>query len=137
MNMGIRFKAIGSLFVLLVAGTAFQSKAIAESQTPAEAFERTYFKNDRNFYDNGTVFRQLDWMFGFRNSFPESEIARDAEAVNNLFHDTLQQQVGNDPYIRTPDLPTPYTSSVMSSPRLNMNKLRTGTEFRFENTPPR
>jgi hypothetical protein len=73
----------------------------------------------------------------FRNSFPESEIARDAELVNVVYRDVLNQQVGNDPYIRTPDLPNPYNTSLMMSPRLNSNMLKTGTEFRFETVPPR
>ena len=80
--------------------------------------------------------RQLDSFLGsgsgFSNSFPENEIARDAELVNTLYRDVLTQQSSNDPYLRTPDLPNPYDSSLLMSPRLNGNKLKVGTEFRFE-----
>jgi hypothetical protein len=143
--MGIKFKAVGGLLVLLAASISIPAfaddKGTANYETANEVFDRAYFKNDRNFYGNNTFRRQIDWLVGsgslFRNSFPESEIARDAELVNVVYRDVLNQQVGNDPYIRTPDLPNPYNTSLMMSPRLNSNKLKTGTEFRFETVPPR
>jgi hypothetical protein len=143
--MGIKFKAVGSLLVLLAASISIPAfaddKGTTNYETANEIFDRAYFKNDRNFYGNNTFRRQIDWLVGsgslFRNSFPENEIARDAELVNVVYRDVLNQQVGNDPYIRTPDLPNPYNTSLMMSPRLNSNKLKTGTEFRFDTMPPR
>lgn len=143
--MGIKFQAIGGLLVLLAASISIPAfaddKGTTNYETPNEVFDRAFFKNDRNFYGNNTFKRQIDWLVGsgslFRNSFPESEIARDAELVNVVYRDVLNQQVGNDPYIRTPDLPNPYNTSLMMSPRLNSNKLKTGTEFRFDTVPPR
>ncbi|MBW4608097.1 MAG: hypothetical protein KME22_12960 [Hassallia sp. WJT32-NPBG1] len=143
--MGIKFKAVGSLLVLLAASISVPAfaddKGTTNYETANEVFDRAFFKNDPNFYGNNTFKRQIDWIVGsgslFRNSFPENEIARDAELVNVVYRDVLNQQVGNDPYIRTPDLPNPYNTSLMMSPRLNSNKLKTGTEFRFETVPPR
>ncbi len=144
--MGIKLKTFGGLLVLLAAGIAFPSVVSAQTETPKtettnDVFERAYFRHDRNFYENGSLKRQLDSFLGsgsgFGGSFPENEIARDAELVNTLYHDVLTQQVGNDPYIRTPDLPNPYDTSLMMSPRLNSNKLKVGTEFRFETLPSR
>jgi hypothetical protein len=143
--MGIKFKAVGSLLVLLAASISVPAfaddKQTTNYETANEVFDRAFFKNDRNFYGNNTFKRQIDWIVGsgslFRNSFPENEIARDAELVNVVYRDVLNQQVSNDPYIRTPDLPNPYNTSLMMSPRLNSNKLKTGTEFRFETVPPR
>ncbi|MGI2904054.1 hypothetical protein [Tolypothrix sp. VBCCA 56010] len=143
--MGIKFQALGGLLVLLAASISIPAfaddKGTTNYETPNEVFDRAFFKNDRNFYGNNTFRRQIDWLVGpgslFRNSFPESEIARDAELVNVVYRDILNQQVGNDPYIRTPDLPNPYNTSLMMSPRLNSNKLKTGTEFRFDTVPPR
>ncbi|WP_193193744.1 hypothetical protein [Nostoc sp. MG11] len=143
--MGIKLKTLSGLLVLTV-GIAFPSVVSAQTETPNyettnDVFERAFFRHDRNFYDNGSFRRQLDSFLGpgsgFRNSFPENEIARDAELVNTVYHDVLTQQVGNDPYIRTPDLPNPYDTSLLMSPRLNTNKLKVGTEFRFETLPPR
>lgn len=144
--MGIKFKTFSGLLVLLAAAIAFPSVASAQTESPKtettnDAFERAYFRHDRNFYENGSLKRQLDSFLGsgasFGGSFPENEIARDAQLINTLYHDVLTQQVGNDPYIRTPDLPNPYDTSLMMSPRLNSNKLKVGTEFRFETLPPR
>ncbi|MEH1830563.1 MAG: hypothetical protein V7L29_00355 [Nostoc sp.] len=143
--MRIKLKTFGGLLVLLAAGVAFPSIASAQTQTPNyqttnDVFEQAYFRHDRNFYENGSLKRQLDSFLGsgssFGGSFPENEIARDAELVNTLYHDVLTQQVGNDPYIRTPDLPNPYNTSLMMSPFFNSNKLKVGTEFRFETLPP-
>ncbi|MCC5637309.1 hypothetical protein LC593_15850 [Nostoc sp. CHAB 5844] len=144
--MRIKFKPFSGLLVLLATGLIFPSVASAETETPNyetanEAFERAYFRHDRNFYENNTPKRQLQNFLGngsgFRNSFPENEIARDAELVNTLYRDVMTQQVGNDPYLRTPDLPNPYDTSLLASPRLNTNKLKVGTEFHFETASPR
>ena len=139
--MGIKFKTFGGLLVLLAAGIAFPSIASAQTETTNDAFERAYFRHDRNFYENGSLKRQLDSFLGsgssFGGSFPENEIARDAQLINTLYHDVLTQQVGNDPYIRTPDLPNPYDTSLIMSPRFNSNKLKVGTEFKFDTLPPR
>ncbi|MCC5615777.1 hypothetical protein LC605_12000 [Nostoc sp. CHAB 5836] len=144
--MRIKFQTFGGLLMLLATGIAFPSVASAQRQTPktettSDVFERAYFRHDRNFYENSSLKRQLDSFLGsgsaFGGSFPENEIARDAQLLNTLYHDVLTQQVGNDPYIRTPDLPNPYDTSLMMSPRFNSNKLKVGTEFRFETLPSR
>ena len=113
--MGINFKAVGGLLMLMAITVSFPSTAVAETeiynyQTPNEVFERAFFKNDPNFYGNNTLRRELDFILGvglLNNSFTENEIARDGELVNIVYRDVLQQQVGNDPYIRTRDLPNP------------------------------
>jgi hypothetical protein len=144
--MSINFKIFSGLLVLLATSSAFSSSASAQTKTPNyettnDVFERAFFRHDRNFYENGSLKRQVDsWLgigVGFGGSFPENEITRDAELVNTLYRDVLTQQVGNDPYIRTPDLPNPYDTSLLGSPRLNTDKLKVGTEFRFETLPPR
>lgn len=143
--MCLRFRPLSGLLVL-VATMSFPMVATAETetsnyQTPNDVIERAYFKNDPNFYRNQGLRRDINFLLGpgsiFRNSYPETEIARDAELVNTVYQDVLQQQVSNDPYIRTPDLPNPYNSSLLMSPGLNAEKLRTGTEFRFETGLPR
>ncbi|WP_460202046.1 hypothetical protein [Scytonema sp. NUACC21] len=143
--MGAKFRALGGLLILL-ASMSFPAVATADTEVPKyqttnEVFERAFFKNDPNFYRNQSIWRQLDFILGkgslFRNSFPEQEIARDAELMNFVYRDVLNQQATHDPYIRTPDLPNPYTSSILMSPALNANQLKTGTEFRFETNSSR
>ena len=138
--MSLKFKVFSSVFVLF-ATISFSAVAAAQTrtssyETPGDVFNRAYFNNDRDFYNNQSYQREINLIFGpgslLRNSFPENEIARDAELVNAVYHDALYQQVSSDPYIRTPDLPNPYNSSLITSPRLNGSQLRVGTEFRFE-----
>jgi hypothetical protein len=143
MKINLKYQHIGSLIVLFTAAFGVPSVASAQnapnSQSPNAVIERAFFKDDPNFYGNNSFSRNIDWMLGpgtlFRNSFPENEIARDAELVNIVYRDLLVQQSTNDPIIRTPDLPNPYSSSLLMSPQ--MNRLRAGTEFRFEGVQSR
>ncbi|NWF60242.1 MAG: hypothetical protein HXY43_13505 [Fischerella sp.] len=146
--MTFKFKALGGLLVIFATAIAFPAVAKEEMQTPNyeyetanEVFERAYFKNDPNFFGNTTTKSNINFLVGpgslSRSSFPEKQIARDAELVNLVYRDTLYQQVSNDPYLRTPDLPNPYNTSLLMSPGLNASKLKVGTEFRFEQMPPR
>ncbi len=139
--MGIKFPALSGLLVLLATSFAFLPVAKAETETINNTFERAYFRHDPNFYENRTFKRQVESLIGskgkFGSAFPDNEIAKDAELVNTLYHDALAQQTTNDPYLRTPDLPNPYDSSLLMSPRYNANQLKVGTEYRFGNLPPR
>ena len=145
--MGIKFQPWGGLLVVLATGVVFPSVASAQTETPKvyttnETFERAFFSNDPNFYENSTSFkRQLDWILGtgagFGSSFPENEITRDGALLHTLYTDVLRQQASNDPYIRTPDLPNPYNSSLLTSPSYNINQLKVGTEYRFESISPK
>lgn len=137
--MGIKLKPLSVYWILLATGIAFPSVANAQTVTPNyempnDAIERAYFRHDPNFYENRSMKRQLDSFLGagsFSNSFPENEIARDGELVNGVYRDMLIQQASNDPYIRTPDLPNPYGTSLLMSPRVNAEQMKVGTEFRF------
>ncbi|MGB3759989.1 MAG: hypothetical protein WBA07_27045, partial [Rivularia sp. (in: cyanobacteria)] len=111
--MRLNLKLISGLLVVAASiGTPTIAAAETETsdyQTPNEVFEKAFYENYPNFYNNGGLFREIDWIFGtgslFKNSFPENEIERDAELLNVLYQDMLEQQTTSDPYIRTPDLP--------------------------------
>ncbi|MFK0730258.1 MAG: hypothetical protein ACFKPT_16295 [Gloeotrichia echinulata GP01] len=140
--MGIKFqtKTFSALLVLLASSIAFPGLADADTAVPNyettnDTFNRAFFRHDRNFYENRSKKRQIDSLLGsgsgLQDSFPENEIARDAELVNSLYRDVLTQQATNDPILRTPDLPNPYGTSLLMSPRMNANQLKIGTEFKF------
>ncbi len=137
--MGIKLKPLSFFWVLLATGIAFPLVTNAQTvtpnyETPNDAIERAYFRYDPNFYGNRTLKRQLDSFIGtgsFLTSFPENEIASDGELVNGVYQDMLTQQATNDPYLRTPDLPNPYSTSILMSPRVNAEQMKVGTEFRF------
>ncbi len=143
--MPLNLKTISGLLVL-AATIGFPTIAAAETetsgyQTPNQVFEKGFYENYPDFYNNDGLFREIDWIFGsgslFKNSFPEHEIERDAKLVNILYQDVLKQQTTSDPYIRTPDLPNPYNTSLLGSPRMRADQLQVGTEFRFDSLPPR
>ena len=144
--MGMKFPALSGLLVLLATSSAFlpvakAETAIPQQQTTSDTFERAYFSHDSNFYENGSLKRQVGSLIGsgkkFGTAFPDNEIAKDGELINTLYHDALAQQTINDTYMRTPDLPNPYDSSLLMTPRYNCNKLKVGTEYRFDNSQRR
>lgn len=142
--MPLNLKALSGL-LMLAATISFPNIAVAQTesgyQTPNEVFEEAFYENYPNFYKNDGLFREIDWLFGsgslFKNSFPENEIQRDAELLNIVYQDVLKQQTTSDPYIRTPDLPSPYNTSLLASPSLKTTQLQQGTEFRFDTLPQR
>jgi hypothetical protein len=139
--MSKNWQGLSGLFVLLFSSAGFPMVTVAQMQpenyeTITDTVERAYFRYDPDFYDNGSLKRQVDSLLGpggkFRTTFPDNEIAKDAELVNTVSHDVLTQQAMSDPYLRTPDLPSPYDSSLLMSPRYNANKLKVGTEYHFD-----
>ena len=143
--MPLNLKALGGLLVLaatVVSPTVAAAETeISNYQTPSEVIEEAFFENYPDFYKNRGLGREIDWLLGsgslFRNSFPENEIERDANLINIVYKDMLKQQTTNDPFIRTPDLPNPYNSSLLGSPRMRASQLQVGTEFRFDSVPSR
>ena len=132
--MGLRFKSLNGVLVLVAAAIGFPYAAIAQptlstqpsgNETISETFNRAYFRNDPEFFRNRSLKRQIDLILGpgslFRNSFPENEILRDAKLVDILYQDVLEQQASSDPIIRTPDLPNPYETTILLSPRFDVN----------------
>lgn len=102
--------------------------------TIPEAFDRAFFSNDRDAFTNRSILRQLNSIFG---PYPENEINRDGQAVHKLYVEVLEQQVSSDPILRTPDLPNPYNTSLLQLSSFNVNRPVTGTEFIYEQQPPR
>jgi len=89
------------------------------AQSVNQQFEDTFFSNDRDFVRNRSAPRQLGFLTGLgivvRDSFPENEIARDGKNLLDLYRQVNARQVPL-PVIRTPDLPTPFNTSILTSP---------------------
>ena len=125
--MTIKTKTIISVFLFGLAWTAVnadrvraqQNQSGAESvfiqETIPEAFDRAYSTHSKPYLQDRSLGGQFNSFFGLF-SLPEREIARDAELINILYRDTLMQQGRNTPPIRTPDLNSPFDSSVMTLP---------------------
>ena len=148
----MRLTQLLSALTLAAASSVLASAAMAQTdplgyepirlETIPEAFNRSFFEDSGDFYRNRSIQRQIGYIIGpglpGGAGFPELELERDAERLNRLYVETLEQQVSSDPIIRTPDLPNPFNSSMrtLSSPSRFRNPVE-GAEFNFEAAPPR
>ncbi len=142
--MGLQFKRLIGVLCIVAASTGvnFAQKATAQPfqddriryQTIPDAFEKTFFSNDRNFYDNRNPVREVKTLIG---PFNDNEIASDGKAINSLYRKLLNQQITSDPFIRTPDLPSPYDSSLLSLPSGTLGGSTRSGEFFSEQVPVR
>ena len=117
--------------VVLGAASLFGSAAIAqEKAAPASSnlptlndkFEDTFFTFDQTFYQNQRFPRSITWLVG---PYTENEISGDGRVTHRLYRNAMRQQAESDPTLRTADLPSPYTSSLM-----------TGSLYTVEPVPP-
>lgn len=137
--MGNKLRLYGLIGATLIAGIAITAEVAAAQQaetsqevaqvregsrrrprvrplpTIPEAFNRAYYRNDGNFFDNRGIWQGVRLIFGIP-SYVENAISEDGRAVDRLYKEVLEQQVSSDPVLRTPDLPNPYTGSVLTTP---------------------
>lgn len=116
----------------------------AQSRQPIsipDAFDEAFFESSKTFFQNRSIFRQIDLILGqgslYRSSFPEVEIERDARRVEELYRRVLNQQMSSDPVIRTPDVPNPFDTSLLQQPPSNFTNRFPGSELNFETIPLR
>lgn len=83
--------------------------------TIPQAFNQAYYNRRGNYFDNRQIWQSLSLILGIPD-FPEQAISRDGRTVNRLYREVLEQQVSSDPVLRTPDLPNPYTGSILTTP---------------------
>ena len=88
-------------------------------ETLSEVFNQAFFDNTGNFYEAVEIGSQINTILGFQSfpgSYPETEVARDAELLNHLYRSALEQQVSSDPPLRTPNLDNPFDTSLRLNP---------------------
>ncbi|MBW4465797.1 MAG: hypothetical protein KME07_10220 [Pegethrix bostrychoides GSE-TBD4-15B] len=83
--------------------------------TVPRAMNRAYYSRRGNYFDNRQIWKSFSLILGIP-AYPEQDISRDGRAVNQLYRELLDQQVASDPVLRSPDLPNPYTGSVLTTP---------------------
>lgn len=137
--------ATGAIFSIAAIPTMAiaQSTATPPSAPPTtiiQAFDRAFFSNQPGFFGDLSINRQIKSILGFgafnRNGYPESEIQRDARLLGIVYQDVLKQQAQSDRTIRTPDLPNPYATSILSSPRVDVTTPSQQQELLFEPPSP-
>lgn len=143
--MGVRIKSLLNVSLLslaaLSAAATVLSPAIAQERTPVfqprevipNAVNRAFYGSFGDFSDRNPL-RPMGVILGTPYGFPENQISREAERVNRLTRDLLNQQVSSDPLIRTADLPNPFNLSVLTMPSANNRVM--GSEFAIEQPLP-
>ena len=81
--------------------------------TLPQAFDSAFYEHGGTYFDRTSIQGTAESIGGF--FFPELEVADDAESVNALYRDALNQQLYSDPFIRTRDLDV-YNGSLLTLP---------------------
>ncbi|MDY6936705.1 MAG: hypothetical protein SWY16_03480 [Cyanobacteriota bacterium] len=81
--------------------------------TLPQAFDSEFYENSGTYWERNSMRGQAESIGGLL--FPELEIAEDARGINALYRDAMNQQLYNDPFIRTPDLNV-YNGSLLTLP---------------------
>jgi hypothetical protein len=152
--MQVSLKKLFSVLFIAVASSTWASAATAQTSQSntarfapirvpriSETFNRAFFNESEDFYTNRSIGRQIDVLIGTglpgRAAYPELEIERDAQLINILYNDVLEQQVASDPILRTLDLPNPYNTSLRVFPAYrSFGNRAEGSEFFLETLPP-
>ncbi len=130
--MGVKFKSLtGALVIFATVCIGSTAKAqtspanqYSQYETLSDRFDRVFYTNDKEYSENRSFLRQLDFLIGIgglNNSFVENEITADTKAITVLYKDELLKQGSSDRVVRTRDLPNPYDTSILQSPRININ----------------
>lgn len=141
MNRSLRLTPVlGAAIAALMSMTPAATAQISDSEvtvpgletrrlrtlTIPDAFERAFLEHSRDFFTNRSITSQVDALFF---TFPENNIARDGQLINVLYRDVMFQQLTNDPFMRTPDLPNPYNTSIDTMNRTGGSTPIRGSEF--------
>ena len=110
-----KLQSIGFAILTIAASGCFASQAQAEAPLDniSEQINNALFNQSGDVYSNSGIAAQAGILFGLSNH--EHAAINDAEAVLNLYRQAMRQQGGNKP-IRTTDLPSPFTSSLRTTP---------------------
>ncbi|MBE9115749.1 hypothetical protein IQ249_07575 [Lusitaniella coriacea LEGE 07157] len=144
MNQTIKLSAIAVFSV-------FASAAIAQAQVQVysntfelidfqsipDAFDEEYSEFSGEAFDRGRLFGPVQSLVGLP-LFPDTSISRDLNDVHKLYVELLNAQNTSGPILRTPDLPNPFSSTLLSNPAyFGTRTVVPGSEFIFEVAPIR
>jgi hypothetical protein len=108
--------AIATLSIVTSVGTAKAQETEPTRYQPfAEEFNRAFRRASGDYFRNRQLAEQLGDFFGVP-SFPDQAIGQDNKNVHKLYRELMEAQFNSTPIIRTPDLPSPYDSSIMTAP---------------------
>lgn len=135
------FKRLSCIMVAAIASTMLADVANAEPrfrnyptgyQPFAEDFMRAATRTSGEIFRTQSLRGQLSTFLGVGlpwpgsiNAFPETLITNDAKLLNEVYRQAIIDQVATDPIIRTPDLPNPYNTSILTQPSYSDLNLQT------------
>lgn len=138
--MGIQLKhAISTSFLALAAAlvpfSAQAQDASSENVPVLDALDNIFFNHSGTFFEGRTTGAMMSLMFG-TGGFPEQQVEWDADAIHRASVDLLILQTQTDPTIRVPDLPNPFTYSLLTSPGYQVTGTPAfGSQFIYEMAP--
>ncbi len=117
------FKSLGSVLaiattIILASGGTAKAQETEEPtryQPFAEEFNRAFRRGSGDYFRNRQLVEQVGDFLGIP-SFPDQAISQDNKNINRLYRELMDEQFNSTPIIRTPDLPSPYDSSIMTTP---------------------
>lgn len=118
---------------LAITTAAFSLPVMAQDvpQTIPDAINDLMSTYSGTYFENRSIARQTQLVLGL--SFRDREIDWDANAINQAYQDLMVLQNTLDPFLRVPDLPNPYNTSLLTMPGGQGSTV--GTEFIFESMP--
>ena len=108
--MSIKFTKLSPIFFTVAIASSLMT-GVAQAGSVSETFQKAYFENSRDAFENASIWGQVQFMFG-PNGFAETKIAKDSELVDIIYHDVLKQQAESGPTMVTRDLRNPFSTSV-------------------------
>ncbi|MGB3137870.1 MAG: hypothetical protein WBG38_16250 [Nodosilinea sp.] len=129
--MGIQLNHISGLVLAVLATAVITPAGQAQDtapQTLPEALDDLVTTYSGDYFRNRGTTRQAKRIIGL--GFPERELEWDGDATAAAVRDIMLLQNTSDPTIRVPDLASPYTSSLLTTPSSSVPYV--GSEFIFE-----
>lgn len=122
--MSMKFKSFIGIVVLITASTACVSDALADEASPSsrgktipEVIDEAANQSSGDFFESRSL--EQDAAFTFGIGYDEDKLAKDAQQIQILSEDLLNQQASDGPLIRTQDLVNPYNTSVRETRQAN------------------
>lgn len=109
-----------ALWVLGATTMLMPTEAIAQSNSGnrnvrsiPDAFESSFYGLRGRYGFRTSVFGELVQRFFL---YPDNAIVGDSNRVADLYRDVMDVQTMSDPFIRTPDLESPFNRSLLTDP---------------------
>jgi len=116
--MRVRFNRLLGMVFLSLSPIAYSPGVFAEvgisnskGEMIPEVIDRAVIQSSGDFFEERTTGGDARFIFGI--DYDEEKLAKDAQRIEVIYQDLLEQQASRGPVLRTPDLANPYSTSVL------------------------